>query len=715
MRHGFLLAIILVVLPGFVRPAAAQMDAPQQLDVAVRIDSGQVLNRTGSAGVIFTDVLHIPGSATIRLLFDALTLGKAPADSQPTMLRITSLRDGGQQYLNAESAKQWGLTSAFFNGDTLLLELIADVRAAPSHVAVTTAVITPDFQAAPRTICGATDDRLPSTDPRVGRVISNGCTAWLINDAQHCMLTAGHCAAASGFNVIEFNYPISNNEGVWQHAHPDHQYVIDAASTQFLNSGIGDDYAHFGCFANSNTGLSPFAAQGVSFILATSPPPVAGQTLRITGNGTSGVSVPLSYNRAQKTHTGAFTGHDSNALSYTVDTTGGNSGSPVIDETTGLAIGIHTHGGCTTGGGANAGTAINHPGLVNAIANPLGICAQPAPTLQITFPSPPPALLDPDSGQIVVSIVGAFGGSLNPATPTLHINTGGGFSTIAMQSVGGSLYAATTPAIPCATNVTYYISAQTSQGATVSNPPNAPATFFTAIAAEWLKTALFDSGATDENWTVENVAPLTGGAWDRGIPAGGGDRGDPRIDADGNNMCWLTDNRNGDSDVDGGPTRLISRTLDLTTFTDPRLTYTRWFYSDTPGPLDFDRIEVHLSSNDGQSWVLVESVTAVSQWTKRNVRVLDYVPLTATVRVRFSAFDVPNNSVVEAAVDAIHIYDIKCTEPGDLAAPFGVIDVFDLFVLLSNWGTNGPGADLAQPYNVVDVFDLFVLLANWSS
>jgi hypothetical protein len=37
---------------------------------------------------------------------------------------------------------------------------------------------------------------------------------------------------------------------------------------------------------------------------------------------------------------------------------GGNSGSPVVHEETGLAIGIHTHGGCSNSGGANSGTKI---------------------------------------------------------------------------------------------------------------------------------------------------------------------------------------------------------------------------------------------------------------------------------------------------------------------------------------------------------------------
>lgn len=43
----------------------------------------------------------------------------------------------------------------------------------------------------------------------------------------------------------------------------------------------------------------------------------------------------------------------------------------------------------------------------------------------------------------------------------------------------------------------------------------------------------------------------------------------------------------------------------------------------------------------------------------------------------------------------------------------GVVDVFDLFLLLSNWGGDGLGANLAEPNNIVDVSDLFVLLSNW--
>ena len=49
----------------------------------------------------------------------------------------------------------------------------------------------------------------------------------------------------------------------------------------------------------------------------------------------------------------------------------------------------------------------------------------------------------------------------------------------------------------------------------------------------------------------------------------------------------------------------------------------------------------------------------------------------------------------------------------DLAGDDGMVNVFDLFVLLSGWGSNAPGANLAAPFNVVDVFDLFVVLGQW--
>lgn len=56
--------------------------------------------------------------------------------------------------------------------------------------------------------------------------------------------------------------------------------------------------------------------------------------------------------------------------------------------------------------------------------------------------------------------------------------------------------------------------------------------------------------------------------------------------------------------------------------------------------------------------------------------------------------------------------------PADIAnaggpTPDGMVNVFDLLELLTNWGTNGPGAAISPPTNIVDVFDLLALLAAW--
>lgn len=53
--------------------------------------------------------------------------------------------------------------------------------------------------------------------------------------------------------------------------------------------------------------------------------------------------------------------------------------------------------------------------------------------------------------------------------------------------------------------------------------------------------------------------------------------------------------------------------------------------------------------------------------------------------------------------------------PADLAGNDGLVNVSDLFALLANWNTAGPGADLAPPNNIVNTGDLFTLLAAWGA
>jgi hypothetical protein len=147
---------------------------------------------------------------------------------------------------------------------------------------------------------------------------------------------------------------------------------VDPASLQSNGGqGVGNDWGYFGCFPNSTTGLTPFGKQLVRYHLANPPVFNGSESIRITGYGTDSGSS----NQVQQSHSGPWATLSGTTVQYKTDTTGGNSGSPVVHEPSGDAIGIHTHGGCSTSGsGQNSGTAKSHSGLVAALAVPKGVC-----------------------------------------------------------------------------------------------------------------------------------------------------------------------------------------------------------------------------------------------------------------------------------------------------------------------------------------------------
>ncbi len=629
-------------------------------EVKLSVDSEDVYHEGQRREVVWEETIKLRGAVWMRLYFDRLVLAHDVVGNTSSTLRITSLADGAVQTLDATSARQWGNTSAYFNGSGVKLELIAHPNGRLNRISVKRADAgeIPPARIA-YSICDEIDDRTLSEDVRVGRTIPGGCTAWLFNDRQNCLLTAGHCASST--SVVGFNVPISNSNGSYNQPHPDDQYPVDPVSMQFRDGGVGNDWCYFGCFNNSNTGLSPFEAQGDSFDLVMPKPVSAGDVIRITGHGTTSAPVDPSFNGSQKTHTGPHSSFTGSTLRYRTDTTGGNSGSPVILENDGTTIGIHTHGGCSTGGGgANAGCGANNTEFQAALANPLGICRS---TIEFEFPNGRPEQINPLGGSSF-RVLTSDGGVI-PASGTgmLHVDSGSGYESLPMVAVGTNEYDAVFPTTPCGTVVNYYVSVESDQGESFSNPPDAPTSFFTTISASSISTVFADDFETDLGWTVSGDA--TDGQWERGVPAGDADRGDPEADGDGSGNCFLTDNVAGNSDVDGGSTILTSPSIDASVGTGQVavLCYDRW-YNNSIGTAD-DIFEIEISNDDGANWVALETVGPTGSevsggWVKKQFLINEIVAPTSSMRVRFIATDIGTGSIVEAAVDGIEIQIVDC-------------------------------------------------------
>jgi hypothetical protein len=326
-------------------------------------------------------------------------------------------------------------------------------------------------------------------------------------------------------------------------------------------------------------------------------------------------------------------------------------------------------GGCEDLGPAGVDDTFGY-GRINVYKSLLAI-----PKLDFVFPNGLPPVVDPSAGTPIR--VEVHGRLANPIAGSglLHYFDGSAFTAVAMNQVSSNVYDGVIPAVPglsCGGEVQYYFSSDADDGGTYTSPSNAPTKVDTAISASTVNTIVSLDFESTTGWSVVNDPSLTDGAWEDGVPAGDGSRGDPTADYDGSGKCWLTGNRAGNSDVDGGPTQLLSPTFDLSGLHDVRVSYARWFTNDD---MDADRLTVEVSADGGTSWTVIESVPGSSGWTVADWRVDDFIALTSTVRFRFSAVDNPNNSVTEAALDRFMLVQYGCPLMFDVTPSDSALDL----------------------------------------
>lgn len=386
----------------------AQLDDNTEIPtkiIDVNIDSGMLTATGVSTGLqtIFYHEIALTNVRWMRLHFKDVVLNGSEDEDNPSFIRITSLEDGDQQILHALDLIYWGNSSAYFNGDEVKVELLAYPGTGENKIVVDK-ILTTDFDADPGCITGQnglcdfpTDDRVVSFEAGVGRILHKkvgncnedgfrSCTAFLIND-QHCgFLTAGHCCVNFEFDcsfksVVEFNVPLSDDDGAINLSSVFDQFPIDETSVQ-LNNPVpndGEDFCYFGTYPTL-VNVTPKEHGGNTYTLADPVSAADGSTLRLTGYGfdSDPPGIPSGecnkWNKTLQSDTGPYTDKDGTIVRFTLDAKSGNSGSPVIHESSGEVYAIFTDGLCSLTVNSNLGTAVDHPGLLDFLADPQGLC-----------------------------------------------------------------------------------------------------------------------------------------------------------------------------------------------------------------------------------------------------------------------------------------------------------------------------------------------------
>jgi len=298
------------------------------------LDSGAQANDRNEPALAFEAAIALEGVTSIRLYFSEVQLEPG------SFVRMTSMFDGEEQELDAAGLAMWGNTSAYFNGDTVQVELHAGPGTKGNRIVVDQVWTYVPAHEAERGgpcagdncgMCGA-DDRVPSNEFWSGRLMPVGCSATVYN-ASSCVVSAGHCAGGS--LTIQFNTPNSSAGCNPQNPPIADQFPI--TGQQYNNGGVGNDWSVMTTGTN-NLGQKPYQRYGIYMPLSGSPANV-GQSCAVWGYGVDNTNPTSSQD--QQTSSGTIGFRSSTYYEYSVDVTYGNSGSGLIEG--GELVGIVTH------------------------------------------------------------------------------------------------------------------------------------------------------------------------------------------------------------------------------------------------------------------------------------------------------------------------------------------------------------------------------------
>lgn len=296
------------------------------------------------------------------------------------------------------------------------------------------------------------------------------------------------------------------------------------------------------------------------------------------------------------------------------------------------------------------------------------------PRLSLSFPDGLPETLVPAGDAIRVSIAENAPGDLVPGSAVLRYDAGAGVVEVPLASLGGGVYEGAFPAIACGSTVAYWFSARDVEGFTVTAPNAAPgAGTFTAVSAIGLRPIFSLAMEADPGFSIGAPGDdATTGVWVRVDPRGTVAQPEDDHTAAPGALCFVTGQGSagggdGENDVDGGTTTLVTGRLDFSEWADPVLSYWRWYSNNTGSSPGADTFVVEASNDDGGSWTNVETVgptgaDAIGGWIEHRFRLASAVTPTGLVKLRFKASDLGSGSIVEAAVDDLAAFEYVCAD-----------------------------------------------------
>lgn len=330
---------------------------PTEVTIPRVIDSGELANHSAEPKIVFSQDIEIAGASFARLYFSEIELEPG------SFVRIQSLLDGEVQELDRFTAPMWGLTSAYLNGETIRLELVAAPDTAANRLvlaAVGAEGVTGQCSDGPRGTCSP-DGRVPSSEDWSGRYGLGGCTASIYNP-NGCFVSARHCWTVSSTS-LSFRNPPSVNCDSQAPPVADQFPVINTAPSN-LTPPADVDW-RVGKIGFNSLGQTHAQRYGDTYMSLTNSTPRPGDELRAFGHGVS--LDPMTHETQQLS---VFTFEQlfgQGGLRYRGGSnTYGVSGSGIVaDVTSGgpaiVGINARTSSGCD-----GSGTSVNLPVFVTA-------------------------------------------------------------------------------------------------------------------------------------------------------------------------------------------------------------------------------------------------------------------------------------------------------------------------------------------------------------